>query len=100
MRPQPRQKVFRCVGSQVLKRTPMAMNLGRVIRFDSDGLILERRLVQVTDNCMNEINVESQVGRVLSGAKVGEQYSVSVPEGVLVVKVLAIMDSLAPELGR
>lgn len=92
--------VLRCAGSQVLKRTPAPMNLGKVIRFDAGDVVLERRLVQTVDDFRNEINVESQVGRALAEARAGEQYAIQVPEGILVVKVLMVMDSIAREPGR
>lgn len=73
------------------------MNLGKIIRFDLDGLILERQLVQITDCSLNEIHVDSPVGKALAEARAGEQYAVQVPEGTLVVKVLMVMDSIARE---
>jgi transcription elongation GreA/GreB family factor len=90
----------RCPGSQILRRQPIATNLGKVIRFEVGDLILERRLVQMTDSAIDEIHVDSPVGKALAKACVGEQYAVHVPEGTLVVRVLEIKSSLTQEPAR
>jgi transcription elongation GreA/GreB family factor len=67
-------------------------NLGRVVRFDLDGIRLERRLVDlpVLDDPGSELSVESPVGRALLSAAAGDELVVKAPAGDVVVKVQAV----------
>lgn len=84
----------RCAGSQVLHRQPMVLNLDQVIRFMLGEQILERRLV-LTAFAPTEISTASPVGHKLGDAKPGDVFTIGVPDGYLVVKVLAVGNSPA-----
>ncbi len=86
------QKV-RMPASNVLKRQPVAVNLGRLIRFTLGEIVLERRLVMTAFSPV-EISVASLVGSHLANAEVGQVMQVHALEGDLVVKVLEIGESL------
>ena len=82
-------RMMRCPGSQVLHRQPMVLNLDRVIQFMLGDQVLERRLV-LTAFQPTEISTASPVGHKLGEAKPGDTFTITVPEGYLVVKVLAV----------
>ncbi len=66
----------------------MRSNVGRLVRFNLDGVELVRRLVNPVNGSANGLSVESPVGRVLSKARVGDRVVVQAPVGDVVVKVL------------
>jgi hypothetical protein len=87
-------RVAKCPGSQVLHRQPIALNLDKVIQFMLGEQILERRLV-LTAFEPSEISTASPVGHKLGDAKPGDVFTITVPDGYLVVKVLAVGNSPA-----
>ncbi len=80
---------MRCPGSQVLHRQPVVTNIDKVIQFMLGDQILERRLV-LTAFEPTEISTASPGGCKLGQAKPGDTFTITVPEGFLVVKVLAV----------
>jgi transcription elongation GreA/GreB family factor len=82
-------KTMRCPGSQVLRRQSIATNIDKVIQFMLGEQIMERRLV-LTAFGPTEISTASPVGHKLGDAKPGDTFTVSIPEGYLVVKVLSV----------
>lgn len=80
----------------ILKRQPVR-NLGRVIRFALDGEEMVRQLVMTAHDIAHEISVASPVGMRLANAEQDKEFIVPLPgDEFIVVKVLAIQDSLAP----
>jgi transcription elongation GreA/GreB family factor len=69
-----------------------ANNVGRWIRFDLDGMRLERRLVEtsVVDDPAVELSKDSPVGRALLHARAGDEIAVPVPAGAVTITVRSI----------
>ena len=65
-------------------------NLWQRVRFELDGIALERWLVPEAKDLIREISTSSPVGEALLTALPGERIVVQAPGGDVVVKVLEV----------
>jgi len=69
----------------------MVLNMGKVVQFEVDGIVLERRIVITAMKRDEEISQASPVGHFIGNAQPGVIGVVHVPGGDSVVKVLRIL---------
>lgn len=68
-------------------------NVGRLVRFDLEGVRLARRLIcRPVEDLETELSVGSPVGRALQRASVGDEVEVTTPGGAIVVQLLEVSD--------
>ncbi len=65
-------------------------NVGLALKFNLDGYVLERRLMDRLEDPATEISIASPVGRVLRSLDAGDEAEVVTPEGRLRVKLLEV----------
>ncbi len=86
-----KRQVVRYPGNEVLRREPVAMHLGKVVEFDVDGIVLQRRVVMTAMDRDHEISQASPVGHFVANTPPGKSGVVHTPGGDAVVKVLAVI---------
>jgi transcription elongation GreA/GreB family factor len=65
-------------------------NVGKRLKFNLDGYVLVRRLVDRLEEPAAEISVASPVGRTLRTLEAGDEAEVVTPEGRLPVQLLEV----------
>jgi len=86
--------VVRCTDSSILRGKPMAMHLGKIVEFDVDGVVLQRRIVLTAMDRDHEISQASPVGHFVGNTLPGTSGVVHTPGGDAVVKVLAVIETI------
>lgn len=83
--------------SMILNRQPVVSisNVGRWIRFDLDGMVMLKKLVEMAFKYDVEISRACPVGHFLETAQPDQVAQVNIKTGeCVVVKVLEVLDSL------
>ena len=65
-------------------------NIDRIVKFDLDGILLERRLVWGPQDVARDLNPESAIGRALLTARKGDTLTVAAPGGSVTVRLLEV----------
>lgn len=78
-------------GARSLESSGKLVSFGDTVEFHMAGSRYTRKLVAPpADSAQGQISINAAVGRALLGKREGEVFTVSVPEGVLSVELLAI----------